>query len=73
MVKKDSIRAYALKNAIEHSGKASQGPIINSLFNEGLKKDKIKETIPQIQLIINEVNKLSPKEQELAYKKLEYI
>ena len=73
MVKKDSIRAYALKNAIEHSGKASQGPIINSLFNEGLKKDKIKETIPQIQLIINEVNKLSPKEQELAFKKLEYI
>lgn len=73
MVKKDSIKAYALKNAIEHSGKASQGPVINSLFNEGLKKDKIKETIPLIQSIIEEVNKLSLEEQKLAFNKLDHI
>ena len=73
MVNKQSIRAYALKNAIEHSGKASQGPVINSLFNEGLKKDKIKDTMPQINSILEEVNKLSPKDQEEEFKKLESI
>ena len=34
-------RAYALKNAIAHEGKAMQGPVISSLFIEGLKKDEI--------------------------------
>ena len=43
MVNKEIIKAHALKNAVEHSGKATNGPIINSLFNHGLKKDKIKD------------------------------
>ncbi len=73
MVKKDSIKAYTLKNAIEHSGKASQGPVINSLFNEGLKKDKIKETIPKIQEVLDEVNNISLEEQKEELKKLEHI
>ena len=73
MVKEDSIKAYALKNALEHSGKATADPVINSLFNEGLKKENIKETIPQIQSILKEVNKLSPKEQQLAFQKLQHI
>lgn len=73
MIKKQSIFAYALKNALEHNGKATPGPVINSLFNEGLKKDKIKETMPQIQKVLDEVNKLSPEEQQLAFKKLEHI
>jgi len=73
MIKKDSIKAYALKNAIEHGGKATSGPVINSLFNEGLKKDKIKETIGKIQEVLDEVNKLSAQEQEKEFKKLESI
>ncbi|HJO15002.1 MAG TPA: glutamate--tRNA ligase family protein [Candidatus Pacearchaeota archaeon] len=73
MLKKDSIKAYALKNAIEHSGKATSGPVINSLFNEGLKKNKIKETMPQIQKVLDEVNKLSLEEQVKEFKKLESI
>lgn len=72
-MKKDSIKAYALKNAIEHGGKASQGPIINSLFNEGLKKDKIKDTIPKIQEVLNEVNKLSPEEQKKEFENLQSL
>ena len=72
-MKKNTIFAYALKNAIEHSGKATPGPVINSLFNEGLKKDKIKETIPQIQKVLNEVNKLSIESQKLEFKKLKSI
>ena len=72
-MKKQSIFAYALKNAIEHSGKATAGPVINSLFNEGLKKDKIKDTMPAIQKVLDEVNKLSPEEQQKEFKKLESI
>jgi len=72
-MKKDSIRAYALKNAIEHGGKATSGPVINSLFNEGLKKGKIKETMPAIKEVIDQVNLLSPEEQESEFKKLQSI
>jgi len=67
------ILAYALKNAIEHSGKATSGPVINSLFNEGLKKDKIKGIIPQIQKVLDEVNKLPIESQKLEFKKLKSI
>ena len=73
MIKKDSIKAYALKNAIEHNSKATAGPVINSLFNEGLKKENIRKTMPEIQLVINEVNKLSPEQQKQELKKLEHI
>ncbi|MEK6914696.1 MAG: glutamate--tRNA ligase family protein [Nanoarchaeota archaeon] len=73
MVNKKSIKAYALKNALEHQGKASINPVINSLFNEGLKKDKIKETIPKIQKLVNEINKLSLEKQKIEFNKLEKI
>jgi len=70
MIKKESIKAYALKNAIEHEGEATQGPVINSLFNEGLKKGNIKSTIPIIQKILEEVNKLSINHQKQKLEKL---
>ena len=35
-------KAYALKNAISHEGKVSQGSVISALFNEGLKKQEVK-------------------------------
>jgi glutamyl-tRNA synthetase len=69
MVREESIKAYALKNAIEHEGKATVGPIINSLFNEGLEKDKIKEIMPQVQKILNEVNSLELEKQTLLFEK----
>ena len=43
MLKEKTIEAYALKNSLEHNGKAIEGAVINSLFNEGLKKQEIKE------------------------------
>jgi glutamyl-tRNA synthetase len=58
-MKKDVIRAYVLKNAIEHEGKAIAGSVISGLFKEGLKKDKIKSVVKDVNKIINEVNKLS--------------
>src|SRR3989344_2363105 len=65
------IMAYALKNAVEHNGKAVVASVVNSLFNEGLKKEKIKDILNKIQKIINEVNNLSQIEQEKEFEKLE--
>ena len=55
-IKREIITAYALKNAIEHKGNAVVGAVVNSLFNESLKKDKIKDIIPQVQDVVNEIN-----------------
>ena len=57
------IRKYALKNAVEHNGKAVQGSVLSSLFAEGLEKDKVKEIAPQIAEVLKEVNSLSLEEQ----------
>ena len=64
-------RAYALKNAIAHEGKAMQGPVISSLFIEGLKKDEIGKYSKQISEIIFKINCLSLEEQKKEFEKLE--
>ena len=69
-ISKEKIRAYVLKNAIAHDGKAKQGSVISALFNEGLKKEKVKETIPLINEIIKEVSKLSLDNQEKEFEKI---
>ena len=63
--------AYALKNALSHGGKANQGPVISSLFNEGLKKNEVKKYIKDISKIIKEVNSMSSEEQKKEFEKLE--
>jgi len=72
-MKKQIIKAYALKNAIEHNGKAAQGAIINSLFNHGLKKQDISKIIPQIQEIINKINNWEISDQKQEFIKLENL
>jgi len=52
-----TIRAYALKNAVEHGGKAVMGSVISGLFAEGLKREDIKDMMVRISLIVSEVNK----------------
>ena len=64
------IKAYALKNALIHEGKAMQGPVISSLFNEGLKKSEVKKYAKKISEIILEINSLSVEEQEKEFEKL---
>ena len=64
-------KAYALKNALAYKGKAQQGAVISSLFNEGLKKDEIGKHVKEISQIINEVNKLSLEEQKEEFSKSE--
>ena len=64
------IKAYALKNAIAHDGKVNQGAVISALFNEGMKKEEVKNYLKIISEIIKEVNSLSIEEQEKEYEKL---
>ena len=58
MIKKDIIKAYALKNAVEHNGKAVVGAVIAGLFNHGLKKENIKNETPGIQKVLTEINSI---------------
>ena len=64
------IRAYALKNALAHEGKAMQGPVISSLFNEGLKKSDMGKYGKKISEIIMEVNALDLEKQKKEFEKL---
>jgi len=63
------IRAYALKNAIAHEGKAMQGPVISSLFNEGLDKKDMGKYGKRIIEIIKEVNLLGLEKQKKEFEK----
>jgi len=69
----EKAKAYALKNAIGHDAKANQGAVISALFNEGLKKEDVKKYAKQISEIVNEINKLSPEEQEREFEKLKEV
>ena len=63
-INKEVIKAYALKNAVEHGGKAIVGSVVNCLFNEGLEKDKVKDIIPEVNDVLNEVNSMNLEEQK---------
>ena len=67
---KEKAKAYALKNAIAHHGKATPGPVISSLFNEGLKKEDMKEFGKEINEIINKVNEMSLEDQKKEFEGL---
>ncbi len=64
------VRAYALKNALVHEGKAMQGPVISSLFNEGLKKSDMGKYGKKISEIIMKVNSLGLEKQKKEFEKL---
>lgn len=67
------IRAYALRNALAHDGKAVAGSVLTPLFVFGLKKEEIKEVMPRINEIVKEVNSLSLDEQNLEFDKVRGI
>lgn len=63
------IKAYALKNGIEH-GKADAGKIVSKLFQHGLDKKDVKKIMPEIARIVKEANSIKDKEKEFGkYKK----
>ena len=63
-------RAYALKNAISHEGKAQQGAVLSSLFHEGLKKNEVSKYVKIISEIVKEINHLNLEEQEKEFDNL---
>jgi len=67
------VRAYALRNALVHNGKAQLGSVIAGLFHEGLKKQDVKKHIKEISKIVSNVNKLSLDEQSKEFRKLKSI
>lgn len=64
------IKTYALKNSLDHNGKAQSGSVISALFHEGLKKEDVKKYIKKINLIIQEINSLSIEEQKKEFENL---
>ncbi|MGC9309716.1 MAG: glutamate--tRNA ligase [Candidatus Nanoarchaeia archaeon] len=64
MVEKEKIRLYALENAVKYQGEASLKAVMPALFSEGLEKNKVKEIMPIVNKIIEEVNNLSIEEQK---------
>ncbi len=69
----DKIRAYALKNAVEHEGKARLGSVMSSLFSEGLKKEDAKDMAVKVDMIINEVNSLGIEVQKIQLDEAEKL
>ncbi|MEK6917744.1 MAG: glutamate--tRNA ligase family protein [Nanoarchaeota archaeon] len=67
------IKAYALKNAIAHDGKANPGSVISALFNEGLKKSEVKKVMTKIQEIIKDVETLSLEDQKKEFEDLDKV
>ncbi len=67
------IWAYTLENAIIH-GSAKSSSVLPKLFVQGLEKDNIKEVMPLIKKIVENVNSLSEKEREEEFEKYkEYL
>ncbi len=60
------IRAYALKNAIEHE-MADASAILPKLFRHGLDKKDVKKIIPDITKAVKEVNDLKKDEREKEF------
>lgn len=69
-ISEDVVRAYALENALKYNGKASEKAVLAGLFSEGLEKSKIKEYIPSIVEIVEQVNKLNIEEQKKEFEEL---
>jgi len=64
------IQAYALKNAIDHEGKAVVGSVIPGLFNHGLTKEKIKDVMKDVNEVIKEVNSWDIEKQKTEFENI---
>ena len=71
-IKDSVVKAYALKNAVEHDGKCVVGSVISGLFAEGLKKEDVKNIMMKVSFAVNEVNKMSPELQKVELEQ-EYL
>jgi len=70
---KDKIYAYALKNAMDHGGKAMANSVLAHLFQEGLDKSEIKKIMPLIQESVKIVNSMKKTELEKEFAAVERL
>src|SRR3989344_981941 len=68
---KEKIKVYALKNAVEHEGKAQEGSVISALFHEGLKREDVKDVIKIVKEEVGKINKLTVQQQKKEFEKRE--
>lgn len=69
-IPENKILAYAIKNAVEHEGKCVAGSVLSPLFAEGLKKEEVRDIMPQINEVVKKVNSMKLEEQEKELGKL---
>ncbi|MEK6873600.1 MAG: glutamate--tRNA ligase [Nanoarchaeota archaeon] len=62
----NEIYAYALENAIEH-GKTMSSVVMPKLFQHGLKKENIKDVMPEINKIVSEINSMPSGERDKLF------
>jgi glutamyl-tRNA synthetase len=66
----NTIKAFALENALRHEGKANPSAVLSGLFSQGLERSKVKDIMPLITKTVAEVNALPPKVQETEFEAL---
>lgn len=67
VISREKILAYALENAVSHEGKAIAGAVLPKLFQEGLKKEHIKDVMKDIDEILKKVNSMKKEDQKKEY------
>ncbi len=68
---KKKVRFFALQNAIKFKGKAQPGAVVGKIIKENPEiKSKLKEYMPVISKLINEVNSLDIDKQQAEFDKL---
>lgn len=69
---KESIRKYALENAVKFKGKANPGAVIGKIFGEFPETKKEGKTVAQtVNEIVSEINGMSSEEQQEAFSSYE--
>jgi glutamyl-tRNA synthetase len=67
----EEIRKYALQNAIKYKGKANPGALVGQILNlDPDLKAKMKEIMPQIKSIVDEVNAMGFEAQKVELEKV---
>ncbi|MBI2938204.1 MAG: glutamate--tRNA ligase [Thaumarchaeota archaeon] len=65
------IRKHALANAYRHEGKADLGAVVSKIIAEQPDiRSKIREVMPAAKVVVQEVNRMSPAEQQLQIEDL---
>ncbi len=68
---RETVLKFALQNAIEHGGKASSGSVLGKVISlDPSLKGKIKEILPEIENVVEEVNSKTLEEQRSLLQKI---